>query len=68
LAERHHGDDARRAVDAAKDAHGREQRVALLELNLLRVIPPVNFRLGASAARGMEGFGRRRHRLSGDTT
>jgi len=57
LAERHDGDDPRRAVDAAKDAHGREQRLALLELNLLSVIPPVNFRLGASA-RSVVGFGR----------
>jgi hypothetical protein len=63
LAERHHGDHARRAVDATKDAYGRKQRVALLKLELLRVIPPIDFRLGARA-RGVESFGL----LSGNAT
>lgn len=65
FAERHDGDDARCAVDAAKNAHGGKQGLALLKLNLLGVIPPVYFRLGASSARSMvEVFGG----LSGNAT
>jgi len=62
--QRHHGDHARGAVDAAKDTDGRKQRLALLELDLLCVIPPVELGLSAGSFGSVVGFGR----LSGDAT
>lgn len=52
----HHGDNPRRSVDATKNPNGGEQRLALLEPNLLRVISPVQFKLSASVGR-MNVFG-----------
>jgi hypothetical protein len=41
FAERDHGDHPRRTVDATENANGGKQGLTFLELDLLRVVPPV---------------------------
>jgi hypothetical protein len=46
---RNHSHNPRCTINTTKDANGREQRLALLKLDLLCAISPVDFRLGVGA-------------------